>query len=431
MRVRLMVALATLASLLPIGSADAAPGGPLTGRWNATLTIPSGDVGFVLDLTQGPKGITGAVLNGAERQALSGGSFDGTTIELRMDYYDGRITAHFTDATRSALAGEYSRQTRSGIGRYEFKATRAGMQPRRSAAGAGAGAGLAGDWVLTTFEKDGKVEEIDDATFTIDAISGADAIVSGTVIPVSGDYGLLSGTFTKGDGGRQTFRLSRFDGIHVTLLTGEVRDDGTLAGELASGLSYRAPFTAVRKSKAPADALPGDPYTMTSVRNPAEPFAFALPDTDDKTVSLTDDRFKGKVVLVDIIGTWCPNCHDETPLLVDLYKKYHADGLEIVMLSYEYTPDVARNKRQVEIFRAKYGIEFPILLAGTTANGEIARTLPQLVNFGAYPTTIFVGRDGRVRKIHAGFSGPATGERFVAVKKEISELVRELLAEPR
>jgi hypothetical protein len=120
---------------------------------------------------------------------------------------------------------------------------------------------------------------------------------------------------------------------------------------------------------------------------------------------------------------------DETPVLVDLYERYHKDGLEIVTLSYEYTDDAARNARQIEIFRKKYGIEYPILMAGTTAEGEIARTLPQLVGFGAYPTTIFVGRDGRVRKIHAGFSGPATGERFAEVKREFDELVRQLLAE--
>ena len=97
------------------------------------------------------------------------------------------------------------------------------------------------------------------------------------------------------------------------------------------------------------------------------------------------------------------------------------------MLAYEYTPDTARNARQIDIFRKKYGIEFPILMAGTTAEGQIARTLPQLEGFGAYPTTIFIGRDGRVRRIHAGFSGPATGERHTHVKREFEALVKELL----
>ncbi|HQR39167.1 MAG TPA: TlpA disulfide reductase family protein [Blastocatellia bacterium] len=434
MRFGKLAGLVLSVAVIGVGATHAAPGGggpdPVSGRWKATLTIPSGEVAFGLDLKLAKSLVSGAVLNGSERQDLSGGSFDGTTLELRMDYYDGRIIAHYTDATETSLVGEYTRQTRNGIGRYEFKAARTnetlrlvGGDPKTLGA-----ANLSGDWVLTTFEKDGKVEEVDDATFTIEAVVKDHAVVSGTVIPVSGDYGLLSGVVWNRPGEKPTFRLSRFDGIHVTLLTGEVRDDGSLAGELATGLSYRAPFTAVRKARAAASDLPGDPNALTTVKDPQEAFAFALPDTDGRTVSLTDDRYKGKVVVIDIMGTWCPNCHDETPLLVDLYRKYRADGLEIVMLAYEYTPDAARSRRQIAIYREKYGIEFPILVAGSTAEGEIARTLPQLVNFGAYPTTIFVGRDGRVHRIHAGFSGPATGDRFGAVKKEMEELVRELLA---
>jgi thiol-disulfide isomerase/thioredoxin len=328
------------------------------------------------------------------------------------------------------------RQTRSGIGRYQFHAER---HPSTGKLEGGKGPAapaldLSGDWVMTLFDEHGKVAEVDDATFTAHGISSDRAVVTGTVIPVSGDYGLLAGEVspqpTAGGEKRATFRLSRFDGIHVTLLTGEVAADGSLSGELASGQSYRARFTAVRKDRVAADAPSvGDPFALTSVKNPTGPFAFTLPGVDGKPVSLSDERFHGKVVIVDIFGTWCPNCHDETPFLVDLYKKYRKDGLEIVALAYEYTPDSERNVRQIDIYRKKYGIEFPILMAGTTNEGEIARTLPQLVNFGAYPTTIFVGRDGRVRKIHAGFSGPATGDRFPAVKKEFEDLVRELLSE--
>jgi thiol-disulfide isomerase/thioredoxin len=289
---------------------------------------------------------------------------------------------------------------------------------------------ITGDWLMTLRDAGGKVVEVDEATFEVASLAPGVGAVTGTVIPVSGDYGLLSGTIT-GEG-RPRFRMSRFDGIHVTLLTGERMPDGTLAGELASGSTYRVKWTAVRKGAAAEGApAPKDPFALTSVRDPNEPFAFALPDLEGRQVALSDERFRGKVVLVDIFGTWCPNCHDETPFLVELYEKYRRDGLEIVALAYEYVDDKVRNKRQIDIYRRKYGIEFPILLAGTTNEGEIARTLPQLVNFGAYPTTIFIGRDGRVRKIHAGFSGPATGERFTAVKREFEEIVRELLAEKR
>ncbi len=437
MRAIRRVALAAAAMVISASTVlPAAPAAdPISGWWSAALVIPAGDVGFGLDLKLRGNAVSGEIVNGTDRMAFTGGSFDGTALVLKLDYYDGQITAKFEDAERTRLVGEYVRQTRSGIGRYQFHAARGakGDQPATAKAAApGGGLDISGDWVMTIRDKDGKAQEVDDLTFTAVGAGPDRAFVTGTIIPVSGDYGLLAGTIVtdSAQGKRPTFRMSRFDGIHVTLLTGEALADGTLAGELASGLTYRTNWTAVRKDRvASGEPAVPDAYTLTTVRDPNEPFAFSLPGVDGKSVALTDERFRGKVVLVDIFGTWCPNCHDEAPVLVDLYKRYHKDGLEIVMLAYEYTPDTARNARQIEIFRKKYGIEFPILMAGTTADGEIARTLPQLVGFGAYPTTIFVGRDGRVHKIHAGFSGPATGARFPEVKREMEEHVRELLGE--
>lgn len=401
---------------------------PVTGQWEAALKIPSGDVGFALDLSLRGDSVRGAILNGPDRLDLSVGTFDGTTLVLRLDEYDGQITARFVDATQTRLVGEYTRLTSRGMGKFEFSAERRTPPPARPKTPVAKSLDISGDWIMTLRDAAGKATQVDEATFAVEAIAPDRAAVTGTLIPVSGDYGLLSGAIEQGK--RPRFRMSRFDGIHVTLLTGEIRDDGTMSGELASGATYRTAWTAVRKGASAADSSGlKNPFTVTTVKNPAERFAFALPSVDGKTVSLADERFRGKVVLVDIFGTWCPNCHDEAPLLVELYKKYRKDGLEIVSLAYEYTDDAARNRRQIEIFRRKYGVTFPILMAGTTAEGEIARTLPQLVNFGAYPTTVFLGRDGRVHKIHAGFSGPATGERFTHVKREFETLVRELLAE--
>jgi thiol-disulfide isomerase/thioredoxin len=423
-----VIAVAIALSAMPAARGNDRKADAVSGQWDAALKIPSGEVAFVLDLELRGDAVRGGILNGPDRLELSSGTFDGTTLVLRLDYYDGQITARFEDAPQTTLVGEYTRQTRSGIGKYEFTASRRPKPAARPAGPVAKALDISGDWVMTLRDASGKATQVDEATFAVAPLAPGVAAVTGTVIPVSGDYGLLNGTITQEGGTR--FRMSRFDGIHVTLLTGELRADGTMAGELASGASYRTAWTAVRKGAAAAGAEgPKDPFTLTSVRDANEPFAFSLPGVDGKLVSLSDERFRGKVVLVDIFGTWCPNCHDAAPLLVDLYKRYHRKGLEIVSLAYEYTEDKPRNARQIEIFRRKYGVPFPILMAGTTNEGEIARTLPQLVNFGAYPTTIFVGRDGRVRKIHAGFAGPATGERYVEVKREFENLVRELLAE--
>jgi thiol-disulfide isomerase/thioredoxin len=171
---------------------------------------------------------------------------------------------------------------------------------------------------------------------------------------------------------------------------------------------------------------------LTTVANPAEPFRFygleASGSNMTQKVDQDDPRFRGKVVLLDVFGTWCPNCHDEAPVLEGLYAKFHERGLEIVGLSYEYVDDTARSERLLEVYRKKYSIGFPLLLAGTTDAGEIGRTLPQLKNFGAYPTTIFLDRHGRVRMIHAGFSGPATG-RLDEVRERFEQTIVKLLDE--
>jgi len=152
-----------------------------------------------------------------------------------------------------------------------------------------------------------------------------------------------------------------------------------------------------------------------------------------KMVSNADPQFRGKVVILAIGGSWCPNCHDEAPFLAELYRDYHARGLEIVGLMFENDPDPKNYRPRVQSFVKRYNIQYPMLFAGTTnptpQSKTIAEALPQLINFGAYPTSIYLGRDGRVRSVHAGFASPATGEEHVRLKKELRELTERLLAE--
>jgi peroxiredoxin len=143
-------------------------------------------------------------------------------------------------------------------------------------------------------------------------------------------------------------------------------------------------------------------------------------------VSDDDARFREKVVIVAIGGSWCPNCHDEAPFLEELYRTYHSRGLEIVGLSFE-EEDQLKNPTRLKAFIQRYGVEYPMLLAGQTE--ELQSKLPQAVNLNAWPTTFFLGRDGRVRSVHAGFAGKATGEFHRELKEELIALVERLLAE--
>jgi thiol-disulfide isomerase/thioredoxin len=241
----------------------------------------------------------------------------------------------------------------------------------------------------------------------------------GTIISNSGDYGHFAGRVV-GD----SFALAHFDGSFVYLLTGELRGD-TLRGIFHAGLRTQTNWIAVRSTGKPHLTPP----TAVTAADTSAPFRFAFPDLDGRMVTEADRRFRGKVVLVDVFGTWCPTCHDAAPVLARLYRKYHARGLEIVGLAYEVTGDSAVDGRLLRRYREKFDLPFPILLAGVNDTEAAAATLPQLEGFTAFPTTIFLGRDGRVRRVHAGFYGPATGrqhERLVGeFEREIERLLRE------
>ena len=178
---------------------------------------------------------------------------------------------------------------------------------------------------------------------------------------------------------------------------------------------------------APRDsASPPTPSTTPASRTRRRPSTIAFPDLDGRTVSLSDARFRGKVVVLAISGSWCPNCHDEAPFLEELYRQYRAQGLEVVALSFEEA-DQLKTLARLRAFIKQYGIDYTVLVPGEPA--QLAEKLPQAENLNSWPTTFFLGRDGRVRGVHAGFAGRASGEFYTQTKREVTSLVESLLAE--
>ncbi len=181
-----------------------------------------------------------------------------------------------------------------------------------------------------------------------------------------------------------------------------------------------------RSTGAPHLAAP-TPLTSADTINP---FRFGFLDLEGRRVTQDDPRLKGKVVLVDIFGSWCVTCHEATPDLLALYRDYHARGFEILGLGYEVTGDSAVDNPQIRRFRAKFRIPWVLLHAGASIVEETAASLPQLHGFTAYPTTLFLGRDGRIREVYAGFRGPATGAQHTKQIADYREMIERLLREP-
>ena len=248
---------------------------------------------------------------------------------------------------------------------------------------------------------------------------GADNKITGTFLTETGDYRFLEGAL---DGSQ--LNLSCFDGAHAFLFDGIVKNDSITSGMFYSGNHYSEPWVAVKNDSYELK----DPNTLTYLKEGFEKVEFTFPDLNGKQVSLNDERFKGKAVIIQIMGSWCPNCLDESKYLSQFYKANKNENFEIVALAFENAKTIEKVTSNLNRLKEKIGIEYPILIAqvGSASKKLAAEKLPMLNHVLSYPTTIFIDKKGTVRKIHTGFSGPATGEKYEKFKHEFEAFVEKL-----
>ena len=245
--------------------------------------------------------------------------------------------------------------------------------------------------------------------------------VTGTFRTTTGDYRYLDGIM---DG--DIMKVSAFDGAHAFLFTAKVTDT-SLAGIFYSGNHSQEPFIAKRNE---SFELP-NADSLTFLKKGYDKLAFSFPDMKGTLISLDDARFKNKAVIVQIMGTWCPNCLDETKFLVNYLKENKKLDLEVVALAFEYAKTEERAFKSINRLKTAIGVEYPILLAqfGTSNKSKAQEKLPMLNHVLSYPTTIFIDKKGVVRKIHTGFNGPATGDKYEVFKEEFDDFVKALAKE--
>jgi len=374
----------------------------LAGDWDATIVNLAGaEVPFRFVIGGTPDQPTGTFVNGDERMASTGGSLEDGQLVIAFDQYGSKIIARLNG---DVLQGEYNRTTRGAA--YPFRATRAAARPKDANPPQ-----IAGEWKIPTPEDTHQA-----AWLFIVRQSGPD--VSAAIQRVDGDTGTLTGSFRDGK-----LLLSHFSGARPMRLEVTVNPDGSLA-LLEDGTTPHAAFRATDPRAAVAQVK--DPTQVTRAKDPNRPVDLQFPDLNGTPVSLSDARFRGKVVILSMTGSWCPNCHDEAPFFVDLYRTYHDRGLEIVLLAFEEAGQLA-NPVRLKAFLKQYGISYPVLLVGEPK--DLSAKLPQFEDLYAFPTSVYIGRDGRVRGTHAGFSGKATGALYTQTIEEITRTVERLLAE--
>ncbi|MBI3450844.1 MAG: TlpA family protein disulfide reductase [Acidobacteria bacterium] len=413
----LLAVVAVAVTHSPAGPAPASanPRSPI-GSWRAAVVSPGGDIPFGLVVEKGVGPLSAYVVNGDEKVLFTSVNISGAKLTLRFDHYDSQIVAEIS-ADGASMTGTWTKQAGKDRPVMPFTARRvstpARFDPRGAASGAASVSDVSGSWDAVFVDDDGKSPATAELKLTGERLLG-------TFLTPTGDYRYL-----EGDYGAGVLRLSCFDGGHAFLFVAKARGDGTLAGDFWSRGAYHATWTASRSK--PSISLLPDSFAMTALKNPTGRLSFAFPDLDGKRVSLADARFKGKVVLVDVFGSWCPNCNDQAPVLEELYARYHARGLEIVGLAYEMTGEAARDAVFVRKYAERHHVSYPLLLAGTSDKAEASATLPDLSGVLAFPTLVFVGREGEVKAIHTGFAGPGTGAHFTELKAQYVKRIEELL----
>ncbi len=383
---------------------------PRKSTWRGTVTlVENKQLPFEMELDFGASPAKGHFLVGDERTPIPEVYQYGDSVLLEISEYGAAIRATWDG---EQLTGFFLR-FRADTTRFPIEASPVERMQQAVKAAQQTEVPLVGKFQVY-FEKENGMDSLTTATFWVKNDS-----IYGTFIAPDGDYGLMVG---KQEGDR--LQLNRFTGWQANVLDMK-RENGVWSGKYYARSNPPIPFTLEPRVSLPKE-IPG--ARKTRMKNPNRPFAFWGVTISGDTLTHLDERFKGKVLLIDIMGTWCHNCMDAAPLLQQLYREFGPQGLEIVGLSFELSDDFATARKNLMLYQERFGITFSLLFCGTTENENVQRRLhSQVDDFFAYPTTFFVGRDGRVKYIHVGFKGPGIGEEYQQQVEEFYAKVRELV----
>jgi thiol-disulfide isomerase/thioredoxin len=244
--------------------------------------------------------------------------------------------------------------------------------------------------------------------------------INGTFVTEFGDYRFLAGV-VDGD----SLKLSSFDGSHIYLFKARYYND-TLKGKFWSGSHWKEQWFAVKNDTFKLR----DPEELTYLKEGYTSIQFKLPDLDSNIVEYPSEEFDDdKVVIINIMGSWCSNCKDELLFLSELYKKYHKDGLEIISVAFERSNSFKQNVEAVKKEKVFAKAQHIFVIGGKASKVEATKVFPMLNQIISFPTSIFIDKRGRIRKIHTGFYGPATGKYYTEYCQRTEDFIRLLLNE--
>jgi len=378
-----------------------------TGAWRGLISMQGQQMPFNFELVKEGEKYSVNLINGAEKILLDEVTINGDSISMNLHIFDAALVAKIEDGR---LKGNYVKNYAKDAS-LPFEATFG--ESYRFAKDSTSETDYSGKYAVQF------INAKNDTIVSVGIFDQKENQVTGTFLTPTGDYRYLAGNVVDGK-----LMLSAFDGNHAFLFIA-TKSGNRLTGDFYSGKSSHETWTAIKDEQAKL----ADAESLTYLKPGFEKLDFSFPDLSKNIVSSKDERFKGKVLILQIFGTWCPNCMDETKFLTNWYKENKERGVEILGLAYERKDDFDYARSRVIKMKDKLGVPYDFVIAGTSDKAKASLTLPALNKIISFPTTIFIGRDGKVKHIHTGFSGPGTGIYYDQFIQYFNETVNELLAE--
>lgn len=381
------------------------------GRWLASLQLNAQDVlPFELEVEKKESGLQLSVVNGDEMIVLEKAVFKNDTAHVRFPYFNSELV--FVVDSKKQISGYWQNFNKGAKYTIPFAAQKSKSDRFRT------------EKKEETMNVDGRwkvaFEPGTDSEYpAVGIFNQFDKTVTGTFLTETGDYRYLAGN-VRGD----SLNLSCFDGSHAFLFKAVMQGD-SLKGRFFSGNHWESNWTA-KRNEAFELASPED---LTFLKE-GQQVTFKLENLEGNAVQFPNAELEGKVIIIQIMGTWCPNCLDETMYYKSLVEKYGARGLEIVSVCYEAGDSFEQYVTNIERLREKLSLdEFNFLVGGNASKSLASEHFHMLNDIISFPTSIFIGRDGEVMRVHTGFNGPGTGVYYTEYVEKTNALVEFMLAQ--
>lgn len=377
------------------------------GKWHGEFSVKDGTIPFVFEIDKDATGKNEflTLINGVERVTSDTLVYKADSVYIPIKEYDTRFEGVVKGDTLSGVFRKLFADNDKGIPFFAVYGDKSRFESKGVSQDS-----LSGKWEIQFIGDD-------NTSYNVGIFKQDKGILTGSVLTNSGDLRYLDGIIDE-----TGFKLSAFAGLSPYLIEGKFTDKDNFEGEFITARGKQQ-----LKGKRNPNATLSDPYSLTSMKKGEKKLGFKLPDLKGDSISLSDDKFKDKVVVVSILGSWCPNCLDEAEFLVPWYNENKNRGVEVVGISFERKDDPEYVNKVLSNFIKKYNVSYDVLFGGKIGNDK--NVLPEIDGLKSYPTTFFIDKKGNVRKIHTGFNGPATGLFYDEFKADFNRTIDELLNE--